>query len=326
MMTGFPDKIFSVSKNGIDELALEVFDFQYRHNILYKSYVDALKINTRDVNEVHKIPFLPISFFKTHQIKTTLFEAEVIFESSGTTKTSNSTHHVKDRSIYTRSFMHGFEHFYGPANNWCIIGLLPSYLERKNSSLVWMVDELIKCSGHPKSGFYLHEHEKLSRTLRYLESEGQQTMLIGVTFALIDFAEHYQLQLNNTIVMETGGMKGRRKELTKEQSHAFLKNRLGVDQIHSEYGMTELLSQAYSKGEGKFQCVPWMKALIRKEDDPMDVRPQGTGVLNVIDLANLYSCCFVATDDAGTIFESGAFEISGRLDNSDLRGCSLLVV
>ncbi len=326
MMTGFPDKIFSVSKNGIDELAIEVFEFQYQHNILYKSYVDALKINARNVNEVNKIPFLPISFFKTREIKTTSFEAEIVFESSGTTQTVNSSHHLKDRSLYRSSFINGFEKFYGPVNNWCIIGLLPSYLERKNSSLVWMVDELIRRCGHPKSGFYLYEHEKLNRTLHYLESEGQQTMLIGVTFALIDFAEHYALQLKNTIVMETGGMKGRRKELTREESHAFLKNRLGVVEIHSEYGMTELLSQAYSKGEGKFQCVPWMKALIRSEDDPMDVHLQGSGVLNVIDLANLYSCCFIATDDAGTIFESGVFEISGRLDSSDLRGCSLLVV
>ena len=325
MMTGFPDKIFNVSKNGFDQLALEVFDFQYQHNILYKSFVDALKINIGDIDGVTKIPFLPISFFKTREIKTTSFEAEIIFESSGTTQNVNSRHHVKDRSLYENSFIQGFEKFYGPVNNWCIIGLLPSYLERNNSSLVSMVDGLIKLSGHPQSGFYLHEHEKLNRTLQHLESDKQHTMLIGVTFALIDFAENYELRLRNTIVMETGGMKGRRKELTRQESHEFLKNRLGVDEAHSEYGMTELLSQAYSKGEGKFECAPWMKVLVRNEDDPLDVHRKGTGVINVIDLANIYSCSFIATDDAGNIFDNGVFEISGRLDNSDLRGCSLLV-
>lgn len=326
MMAAFSNKIFNVSNEEFGQLALEIFDFQSRNNMLYKLYVEALKINARDINAVHKIPFMPIGFFKTHGIKTTSFDAEIIFESSGTTQTVNSRHYVKDISLYKESFIKGFEQFYGPIKNWCIIGLLPSYLERKNSSLVSMVDELIRLSGHWQSGFYLYEHEKLNESLQQLENEGRQTMLIGVTFALIDFAEKYQLQLKNTIIMETGGMKGKRKELTRQQSHEFLKERFGVKMIHSEYGMTELLSQAYSKGEGKFECVPWMKVFVRNEDDPLDVNCEGSGIINVIDLANIYSCSFIATDDVGNISENGVFEISGRLDNSDLRGCSLLVV
>jgi hypothetical protein len=326
MKTDFSDRVFNVGKNGFDQLALEVFHFQYHHNELYKSYVNALKINVKKITAVDHIPFLPISFFKTHIIKTTSFDAEIVFESSGTTQTINSRHFVKDESLYKESFIKGFEKFYGPIKDWCILGLLPSYLERKNSSLISMVDELIKISNQSKSGFYLYEHEKLNETLQQLESEGQQTLLIGVTFALLDFAEEYPLQLKNTVVMETGGMKGRRKELTRQETHEFLKKRLGVNVIHSEYGMTELLSQAYSKGNGQFECAPWMKALVRNEDDPFDVRQEGSGIINVIDLANIYSCSFIATDDVANIFDDGSFEILGRLDNSDLRGCSLLVV
>jgi len=326
MRKDFSHSIFSVRENGFEQFALEVFGFQYQHNILYKSYVDALHVNIHQVKSLKEIPFLPISFFKTHTIKTTSFESEVIFESSGTTQTVNSRHHVKDRSLYKESFTMGFEKFYGSIKNWCIIGLLPSYLERNNSSLIAMVDELIKLSGHPQSGFCLYDHEKLNGTLQQLENEGQESILIGVTFALIDFAEKYALQLKNTVVMETGGMKGRRKELTRQESHEFLKKRLGIDVVHSEYGMTELLSQAYSKGGGRFECVPWMKVLVRNEDDPLDVQDTGSGIINVIDLANIYSCSFIATDDVGNIGRTGFFEISGRVDNSDLRGCSLLVV
>jgi len=326
MMTDFSNKIFNVSEYGFEQLALEIFGFQYQHNALYKSYVDALEVNPHQVRSLREIPFLPISFFKTHTIKTTSFDAEMVFESSGTTQTANSIHHVKQMSLYKESFIKGFEKFYGSAKNWCILGLLPSYLERGSSSLIAMVDELIKLSSHPQSGFYLYEHEKLNSTLQQLESEGQQTILIGVTFALIDFGEKYALQLKNTVVMETGGMKGRRKELTRQESHEFLKKRLGVSAINSEYGMTELLSQAYSKGEGLFECVPWIKVLVRNEDDPLEVLHMGAGIINVIDLANIYSCSFIATDDAGHISENGVFEISGRVDNSDLRGCSLLIV
>lgn len=326
MMADFSDRIFNVNKNEFEQLALEVFNFQYHYNELYKSYVDTLNINARKITSIRQIPFLPISFFKSHQIKTTSYDAQVVFESSGTTQTTNSRHYVKDVSLYKESFIKGFEKFYGSIGSWCILGLLPSYLERTNSSLIVMIDGLMRLSNHQQSGFYLYEHEKLNETLRHLENERQQIMLIGVTFALLDFAEKYQLQLKHTVVMETGGMKGRRKELTRQETHAVLKNRLGVNVIHSEYGMTELLSQAYSKGEGKFECVPWMKVLVRNEDDPFDVREHGSGIINIIDLANIYSCSFIATDDAGNVFDDDTFEVSGRVDNSDLRGCSLLVV
>jgi acyl-protein synthetase LuxE len=322
----FPDNIFNVQEDGFTQLALDIFHFQYQHNSLYKSYTNALRINPAGIINITEIPFLPISFFKSHDIKTTDFEPGIIFESSGTTQTVNSRHYVKDVSLYHKSFMTGFEKFYGPVNEWCIIGLLPSYLERSNSSLIMMVDELIKKSSHSQSGFYLYEYEKLHEVLMQLEEKKQKTLLIGVTFALLDFAEKYEMKLQHTVVMETGGMKGRRKEITRQELHGFLQKRLGLPVIHSEYGMTELLSQAYSKGNGIFEPVPWMKVLVRKEDDPFDVKTNGAGIINVIDLANMYSCPFIATDDVGKIFENGTFEISGRVDSSDIRGCSLLVV
>ena len=326
MMNEFIKRIFNVNSKGFEELAIDVFRFQYQQNLLYKSYVDAFKVNADKVTSTHQIPFLPISFFKSHSIKTTSFDAEIIFESSGTTQTINSKHHVKDLSLYQESFIKGFEKFYGRIEDWCIVGLLPSYLERKNSSLIAMVDELIKISGHPLSAFYLYEHEKLNNVLHEIENQNQKTLLIGVTFALLDFAEEFHQHLKNTIVMETGGMKGRRKELTRQETHEILKNQLGVDVIHSEYGMTELLSQGYSKGEGRFESVPWMKTLVRNEDDPVDVKESGSGIINIIDLANIYSCSFIATDDAGKVYDNGEFEIAGRVDNSDMRGCSLLVI
>lgn len=270
--------------------------------------------------------FLPISFFKTNRIITTEYTPEVIFESSGTSQTINSQHLVKDISIYKRSFFEAFTLFYGDIKEWCIIGLLPSYLERNNSSLTMMADELIKASGHEDSGFYLYDFDKLEKVLLKQESTKQKTLLLGVTFALLDFAEQHSLQLKNTTIMETGGMKGRRKELTRAEVHSIIGKGFGVDKVHSEYGMTELLSQAYSLGEGRFSCPPWMKVLVRDEDDPLTIRESGRGVLNVIDLANVHSCSFIATDDVGIVYEDGSFEVWGRLDNSDIRGCSLLVV
>jgi hypothetical protein len=307
-------------------LALEVFQFQYQNNALYRSYTDLLGVDPAAISAITQIPFLPVSFFKTHSVRTTAFEPEVVFESSGTTGTGGSRHEVRSLPLYKRSFLDGFEHFYGPVGDWCIIGLLPAYLERSNSSLVVMVDELIRRSGHPESGFYLYEHDKLYDVLRGLEGRGQKTLLIGVTFALLDFAEAYSLPLRHTIVMETGGMKGRRKEITRQELHGFLTERLGLKSIHAEYGMTELLSQAYSAGHGLFEAAPWMKVLVRKEDDPLAVGLQGEGILNVIDLANLYSCAFLATEDIGKIYADGRFDVSGRVDNSDIRGCSQLVV
>jgi hypothetical protein len=326
MSTGLPDTIFRMPETEFSRYALEVFHLQYQHNPVYRSYIDTLGIAPREIKTISRIPFLPISFFKTHTIQTGSFEPEAVFESSGTTQTINSRHYVKDLSVYQRSFTAGFERFYGSVNDWCIIGLLPSYLERQNSSLVVMVDELIKRSGHPQSGFYLYEFEKLSGVLLELEKQKQKTILIGVTFALLDFAEKFPMNLHHTVVMETGGMKGRRRELTRVEVHQLLKGRLGIGVIHAEYGMTELLSQAYSGGEGIFEPVPWMRVLVRSEDDPLDVQEQGGGIINIIDLANIHSCSFIATDDAGKVFGDRRFEIWGRVDNSDLRGCSLMIV
>ena len=352
------DKVFNVNEGNFQDLALEVFQFQYQHNSIYRTYVDMLKFNPQEINKLPDIPFLPIRFFKTHCIKTTDFEPAYEFQSSGTTQTIKSHHFIKDIELYRQSFTKGFELFYGPVENWCIIGLLPSYLEQKpgspagNSSLVFMVNELISKSGHEQSGFYLYEHEKLRDTLKNLEEKGQKTLLIGVTFALLDFAEEYSFPLKHTFIMETGGMKGRREELVRDEVQQLLKRKFQLDVIHSEYGMTELLSQAYSKGEGIFHCPPWMKVLIRDEEDPLEIqsavgsrqlatRPDVTpdsrftiddsrltmkGVINVIDLANIYSCSFIATDDAGKLYGDGSFEVIGRIDNSDIRGCSLMAI
>lgn len=326
MNDSFADRIFTIAGDLPENLVLELFRFQYLTNALYRAYVDALKVDPATVKSVSRIPFLPIQFFKTREVVCGEFEPAVVFESSGTTTTVNSRHLVKDTEIYTRSFMEAFRLFYGDVKDFVVLGLLPSYLERQSSSLVYMVQEMIQRSGHPESSFYLYEHEKLATTLRDLEARKQPVLLIGVTFALLDFAEKHQMQLEHTIVMETGGMKGRREEWTREQLHAFLCERLGVPAIHAEYGMTELLSQAYSKGKGIFYCPPWMKVLVRDENDPFQLYNQNaSGVINVIDLANIYSCAFIATDDIGRIHADGGFEVMGRLDNSALRGCSLMV-
>ena len=274
---------------------------------------------------------MPIQFFKTHKVVSTSFVPEAIFESSGTTGTVNSKHEIKSIDLYKDTFKKGFELFYHNPKNLCILGLLPSYLERNNSSLVNMVDELIKQTGNNLSGFYLDDHEKLYQTLLHNEIIKQPTLLIGVTFALLDFAEKYSMKLNNTIIMETGGMKGRRKEMIRKEVHEILKNKFGVGQIHSEYGMTELLSQAYGKRDGLFKCPPWMKVYVRRFDDPFSIKQISkfikkpvTGILNIIDLANMFSCGFIATEDIGTVHYNEHFEVEGRVDNSETRGCSLL--
>lgn len=325
-MKAIVNNIFSVSAPAFNEQALSTFRFQYAKNLVYKNWVDSLRIKPGHVTALSDIPFLPVSFFKTEKVVTTRFEPAYTFESSGTTGTVNSKHFVKDLAIYTQSFTKGFIEFYGDPNEWCIIGLLPSYLERQGSSLIMMVEELIKLSQHAESGFYLYEFEKLAMVLQALETKKQKTLLIGVTFALLDFAERFPMQLKHTTIMETGGMKGRRREMVREEMHAVLQDKLGVNNIHSEYGMTELLSQGYSFGEGIFKTVPWMKVLVRDEDDPLCITNKGRGLLNVIDLANIYSCSFIATDDVGRIFEDGSFEVAGRRDNSDIRGCSLMVM
>jgi hypothetical protein len=330
------DKVLDITASDFEKLALDLFLFQYENNAVYRQYIDTLKVNPLTVKSIGNIPFLPVGFFKSHIVTSTIFEPSVVFESSGTTGSVNSRHYVKDIVVYKDSFTRGFEHFYGPVKDWCILGLLPSYLERENSSLVFMVNELIGLSAHQTSGFYLNDYEKLLSSLWELERKHQKTILIGVTFALLDFADLYKKSngkpLAHTIVMETGGMKGRRKEMIRLAVHDALKDSFQVPFIHSEYGMTELLSQAYSTGNGIFKCPSWMKVLIRDEENPFDIKlpqlqtPGATGAINVIDLANIYSCCFIATDDSGRLFPDGSFEVGGRIDNSDLRGCSLMVI
>jgi hypothetical protein len=323
-------ELFDFNKSGFEEKALAIFRFQAAHNPVYRQYIDLLGLKADFPGSLQEIPFMPISFFKTHSLITGDWEPELVFESSGTTGMVNSRHLVKDASLYRKSFMAGFRKFYGDPREWCVIGLLPSYLERKNSSLVYMVDELVRQSLVTESGFYLYDHRALYEKLLELEQRGQKTLLIGVTFALLDFAERFTMDLRHTIVMETGGMKGRREELTRQQVHDILCHALGVEHIHSEYGMTELLSQAYSPGDGIFHCGPTMRVLLRHDDDPLSiiqrVEHPVRGVINVVDLANIWSCSFVATEDAGILHPNGSFEVIGRVDHSDIRGCSLMVV
>jgi len=304
-----PDEFWQTSKI--------IFNWQAAHNPVYKQWVA--------LNKSSAIAFLPISFFKTQDV----FVGEKpvnLFESSGTTQDVKSHHWVHDLSLYEASFLKGFELFYGYPADYCIIGLLPSYLERKHSSLVYMVDKLIKASGHKQSGFYLDDFAKLNEVLQNLEKQKQAVWFIGVSFALTDFSLAFPQQLKSTIVLETGGMKGRKEELTRNELHQLLKDNLGVANIHSEYGMTELLSQAYAIKEGVFKCPPWMKVMVAEEEDPTAVKETGKGVLHIIDLANIYSCSFIATEDIGEVFEDGSFTVLGRLDASARRGCSLLVV
>lgn len=326
-------RIFAAHTESFNELAVAVFHFQYQHNELYRQYCDTLGINITTVGSLQNIPFLPIDFFKSHQVITTGFTPEAIFESSGTTATVSSKHLVKDMALYKKSFMKGFTKFYGNPADKCILGLLPSYLERNNSSLVFMVDELIKQSDDKLSGFYLYNLDKLHSTILHNEILQKPTVLIGVTYALLDFAEKYHMQLRHTIVMETGGMKGRKEEITRQQVHEQLQNNLGLSLVHSEYGMTELLSQAYSKGDGIFHCPGWMKVVIREEDDPFAIHLAAdvsqkpfAGAVNIIDLANIYSCSFIASNDIGRLYNNESFEVLGRMDNSDIRGCSLMTV
>jgi len=321
------EKIFSNDNFNFEEIALQLFDFQYTHNLVYKQFVDYLKINAAEVQTVQQIPFLPIEFFKTHRILTENAETQKIFESSGTTGQITSKHLVADLALYEESFDKGFEQFYGNIEDWTILALLPSYLERDTSSLVYMVDDLIKKSKNPNSGFFLNNLDELAIKIKsQISNPKSQILLIGVTFALLDFAEQFPMDLSDVIIMETGGMKGRREELTREEVHTILIKAFNLKMIHSEYGMTELLSQGYSKGSGIFEVPKWMKILKRDIYDPMNVSAtQGRGGLNVIDLANIYSCAFIATQDLVNIKSESEFEVLGRLDNSDIRGCNLMV-
>ena len=321
-------RIFSISNSReFEQLALEVFQFQYTNNAQYKTFCELLGKSPSNVQNTNEIPFLPIEFFKTQKITSTQRPPEAIFESSGTTKSNISRHYVPDLNLYSQSFLDGFTKFYGPVEGYCVLALLPSYLEREGSSLVYMVNEFISRSKHTDSGFYLYDLKALMQKLEQLENQQTKTLLIGVSFALLDLAERFSMPLKHTIIMETGGMKGRRKELIREELHGILKKAFGVSKIHSEYGMTELLSQGYSQGDGLFKCPPWMKISIRDTEDPLSLQNDGiTGGINVIDLANVYSCSFIATQDLGRTYPNGTFEVLGRFDHSDIRGCNLMAL
>jgi hypothetical protein len=322
-------KLFESDPGSFEERALAVFYFQYGNNPLYRDYCNLVGKGGKPAS-LTDIPFLPISFFKTHAVKTTAFDPGFVFESSGTTGMVPSRHFLRSVSLYEQSFLKGFNEVYGDPSSYCILGLLPSYLERKNSSLVYMVKKLMEKSGHSLNGFFLHNQEELHDRLEKLESGGQKTILFAVSYALLDFAASFPMKLANTIIIETGGMKGRKKEILRSELHEEVKKAFSIGQVHSEYGMTELLSQAYAKKDGIFQTGATMKVLVREEDDPgaLTEKPHlpKQGGINVIDLANIYSCSFIETEDLGKLYPDGSFEIAGRLDHSDIRGCSLMVI
>jgi phenylacetate-coenzyme A ligase PaaK-like adenylate-forming protein len=309
------------------ETALKVFYYQAEHNLVYRDYLKGLGSDPDAVHQLEEIPFLPVEFFKTHRVISGELEPGLVFESSGTTGSSPSRHYIAEEAIYRESFTRGFRLFYGAPEKICILALLPSYLQRSSSSLVYMMDHLISQSGHPDSGFYMDNLEDLSARLKERQADGYSTLLMGVSFALLDLAEKFPMNLGaHFTIMETGGMKGHRKEVVRDELHQMLSRAFGVKRIHSEYGMTELLSQGYSSGNGIFRTPPWMRILVRDPNDPLTILSSGqTGGLNIIDLANLYSCSFIACGDLGKAYEDGSFEVLGRFDHSDIRGCNLLV-
>ena len=322
------NNIFNIqTQEEFKQVALNVFKHQFKNNKVYRSFCDLLYIHPSSITKVEEIPFLPIQFFKSRKILSSLEEVQETFTSSGTTGSITSKHFVTDINLYKESYLKGFSHFYGNIEDYVVLALLPNYLEREGSSLVFMVDDLIQKSKNSESGFYLNNIEELAKKLTELDKKGQKVLLIGVSFALLDLIETAQFNLKNTIIMETGGMKGRRKELVREELHQILQNGFGVSEIHSEYGMTELLSQGYSDGNGVFKTPPWMKILTRDTEDALTIQQIGkTGGINVIDLANYNSCSFIATQDLGKVHKNGTFEIIGRFDNSDIRGCNLMVL
>ena len=319
--------VFSVTNDNFSELALRVFRFQAKHNDVYREYLHILGKDIGTIHSISDIPFLPISFFKTHKICIGNKEPEQLFTSSGTTGANTSNHYVADAKIYEESFTRAFSKFYGSPEKYCILALLPSYTERTGSSLVYMAEQLISESNDSESGFYLQNHSDLINTILKKERDNKPVLLLGVTFALLELAEKVNMTLKNTIIMETGGMKGRGKELTRAETHSILCKSFGVKSIHSEYGMTELLSQAYSTGNGIFETPPWLKIFIRDPYDPFTILPSGqSGAINIVDLANIYSCSFIQTDDLGTKHKDDSFEVLGRMDGSLIRGCNMLVL
>ncbi|HZY37632.1 MAG TPA: acyl transferase [Mucilaginibacter sp.] len=323
----YKQRIFSIgTARGFDKSAMEIFQYQAKNCIVYKEFIHGLNIDPEAVRVVEQIPFLPIEFFKSHAVLSSAMPADVVFTSSGTTGMITSSHFVTDISWYTESFRKAFALFYGEIEKYTVLALLPSYLEREGSSLIYMADDLIKRSDNPDSGFFLYDYDKLYNQLKKQLSAQKPTLLLGVTFALLDFIEKYTLNFPEMIVMETGGMKGKRKEMIRQELHEQLCKGFGVKTIHSEYGMTELLSQAYSKGRGIFNCPPWMKIITRDTNDPMTLlKGDRAGGVNVIDLANINSCSFIATQDLGKVYADNSFEVLGRFDNSDIRGCNLLI-
>jgi phenylacetate-coenzyme A ligase PaaK-like adenylate-forming protein len=324
------DSIFNIKTPAeFRRAVLAVFNYQATENKVYSKYLSGLGIVPSTISEIEQIPFLPIEFFKSHPVITGKHlpeNQEQIFTSSGTTGIIQSKHYVTDVSVYEKSYLEAFRLFYGDIEKQCVLALLPSYLERNGSSLIYMAEDLIRKSKHPDSGFYLNNYDELILKLKELESRGQKIILLGVTYALLDLIEKEKFHLKNTIVMETGGMKGKRKEMVREELHEILCEGFGLNVIHSEYGMTELLSQAYSKGNGIFNCPPWMKIMIRDTNDPFSFLPHTrSGGINIIDLANINSCSFIATQDLGKTFPDNSFEVLGRFDNSDIRGCNLLI-
>lgn len=321
-------RILTLSTGDFDTVALEVFRYQYAHNDTYRAFVRALGLDASKIHKIEQIPFLPIELFKDRKVLCDGLEARLVFESSGTTGQQRSRHYVADPAWYGEVSRRIFEHQYGPLAGFHILALLPSYLERQTSSLVWMVRHFIELSQSDASGFYLYNYEDLLHTIKRLKTQsgGRKILLIGVSFALLELAERHEPDLSGVIVMETGGMKGRRQELLREELHALLCERMNISRVHSEYGMTELLSQAYSKGEGIFEAPPWMRILLREPNDPLTINPtQRAGCVNIIDLANIDSCAFIATQDMGSLLPGGRFRITGRMDFAEQRGCNMLL-
>jgi phenylacetate-coenzyme A ligase PaaK-like adenylate-forming protein len=321
------ERIFGIdSDDSFNDVALKIFRHQHENNLVYRQFIEYLGVKPDKITAFQNIPFLPIGFFKTHKILSEKVNPLGYFQSSGTTASTTSKHYYENLDGYEASFTKGFDAFFGDVTEYCILALLPSYLQQKNSSLIYMIQKLVELSGHPDSGFYLYNYDDLQQKINTLEQSGQKTILIGVTFALLDLLDKFQFSLKNTRVMETGGMKGRRKEMVREELHEILHRGFGIDKIYSEYGMTELFSQAWSEGAGIFKTPPWMKILIRDVNDPLSlIHNHKTGGINVIDLANIDSCSFIATQDLGRSKPDGSFEILGRFDNSDVRGCNLLI-
>jgi hypothetical protein len=324
--TYFQECIQKVNPTTFDQLAIELFNFQAKYNPLYGEFLTLLNKAPESVSSISQIPFLPISLFKNKTIKTGDWNRETLFESSGTTGQVTSKHEVRSMDWYKKITVDGFNKFYGDPKEFCFLALLPSYIERSGSSLVLMADHFIKQSWYKESGFFLNNHDQLYHRLDFLKKENIPTILLGVSFGLLDFIEKYEIEFPNLIVMETGGMKGRRKEMTRSELHNSMTEGFGVKSIHSEYGMTELFSQAYSKGHGRFQASPTMKVLVRDISDPFYIiNKERHGAINIIDLANIDTCAFIATDDLGRQFKDDSFEVLGRLDASDIRGCNLMV-